>query len=85
MSKTTSFKILVDPGVPSFDETAIGDNYFNISYKPASFDQQERQPVGTTFAVEYKEQGADDWKEVPQHGKFIISLQNLSRIFQTMT
>lgn len=54
----------VDPGVPTLEENAIGDNFFNVSFRPAKFDEEARAPVGNTFELEYKEDGESEWKTV---------------------
>ena len=61
----------VEPGTPAFVENDIGNNYFNVTFRPADFDEKERAPVGNTFLVQYKEDGAgeDDWKTVKQDGE----------------
>lgn len=61
----------VDPGTPSFIENDIGDNFFNVTFKPSEFDETGRGPVGNTFLVEYKESsdGEDAWKEAKQQGE----------------
>ncbi|VDO34696.1 unnamed protein product [Haemonchus placei] len=58
----------VDPSTPSFVENEIGDNYFNVTFTPSKFDDEERRPVGNTFFVEYREADTDEWKQVPQEG-----------------
>ncbi|WKY06666.1 hypothetical protein Q1695_006670 [Nippostrongylus brasiliensis] len=56
----------VDPSTPSFVENEIGDNFFNVTFAPSKFDEEEPRPVGNTFLVEYREADTDEWKQVPQ-------------------
>ncbi|KAK6060018.1 fibronectin type III domain protein [Cooperia oncophora] len=58
----------VDPSTPSFIENEIGDDFFNVTFTPSKFDDEERRPVGNTFLVEYREADTDEWKQVPQKG-----------------
>ena len=50
-------------------ENAIGDSFFNVSFRPAKFDDEVRGPVGNTFEVEYKPEGEDDWKKMEPKGR----------------
>ncbi|KAK6751482.1 hypothetical protein RB195_003089 [Necator americanus] len=58
----------VDPSTPSFFENEIGDDYFNVTFSPSKFDEEERRPVGNTFFVQYREADTEEWKQVPQEG-----------------
>lgn len=62
------FHVTVDPGVPSLVENDIGDKFFNVSFRPAKYDDENRAPVGNTYEVQYKPQGDDNWETVKPSG-----------------
>lgn len=66
--------ISVDPGTPTFVENDIGNDYFNVTFRPSAYDEAARAPVGNTFLVQYKEDGAgeDEWKTVKQQGTGVV-------------
>ncbi|CCD65185.1 Neuroglian [Caenorhabditis elegans] len=69
----------VDPGVPSLVENAIGDKYFNVSFRPAKYDDESRAPVGNTYEVQYKPQDADEWETVkPADDGLTVHVDGLS-------
>ncbi|EFO93140.1 CRE-SAX-7 protein [Caenorhabditis remanei] len=69
----------VDPGVPSLVENAIGDKYFNVSFRPAKYDEETRAPVGNTYEVQYKPQDGDDWETVkPSDDGLTVHVDGLS-------
>lgn len=69
----------VDPGVPSLVENAIGDKYFNVSFRPAKYDDETRAPVGNTYEVQYKPQNGDDWETVkPSDDGLTVHVDGLS-------
>ncbi|VDP12796.1 unnamed protein product [Heligmosomoides polygyrus] len=67
-AKTLPSDVVPDanPSPPSFEENEIGDNFFNVTFTPSAFDDEERLPVGNTFFVEYREVDTEEWKQVPQ-------------------
>ncbi|ULT96692.1 hypothetical protein L3Y34_004915 [Caenorhabditis briggsae] len=69
----------VDPGVPSLVENAIGDKYFNVSFRPAKYDDETRAPVGNTYEVQYKPQNGDEWETVkPSDDGLTVHVDGLS-------
>ncbi|CAI4221844.1 unnamed protein product [Auanema sp. JU1783] len=57
-----------DPGVPTFKEDDIGNDFFNVTFFPSDFDKKTNAPVGNHFLIQYKESDSDDWKEYRPEG-----------------
>ncbi|CAB3409874.1 unnamed protein product [Caenorhabditis bovis] len=70
----------VDPGVPTIVDQEIGDKHFNVSFRPAEYDEETRGPVGNTFEVEYKEKNSDEWKTVKakDDGSLMVHVDELT-------
>lgn len=62
-----SFHIVIlfpaEPSRPSLIKEGIGNDHFNITFVPGTYDDDREAPVGNTFYVRYRETDANGGEE----------------------
>lgn len=57
--------VAVDPVRPSLIHGGIGEDHFNVSFVPGTYDELTERPIGNEFYIKYRETNIDSaWKVV---------------------
>ncbi|MFH4975053.1 hypothetical protein AB6A40_001762 [Gnathostoma spinigerum] len=58
----------LEPVEPFLLESAVGDDYINISLTPGEYEKLEERPVGNEMFVRYRKVGDDEWSQKKPEG-----------------
>lgn len=69
----------VEPETPDLLKESIGDDHFNVTLIPGSYNDEEQRPVGNDFYIRYREFGEDEWQtKRPDADQISVSVTGLN-------
>uniref|UniRef100_A0A7E4W950 Neuroglian n=1 Tax=Panagrellus redivivus TaxID=6233 RepID=A0A7E4W950_PANRE len=57
-----AMKYTLEPESPDLLRESIGEDHFNVTIIPGSYNDDDKRPVGNTFYIRYREVGEDEWQ-----------------------